>query len=91
MDLLGDFFGYVYTPSGVFAELTENEKFQDEAKQIRGCKFIQVCSVSQEEVAKLKESTGLDLGECETVVLAQILKTDLLLMDERKGRTEAKK
>ncbi|BCZ20025.1 DUF3368 domain-containing protein (plasmid) [Helicobacter sp. NHP19-012] len=91
LDLLGDFFGYVYIPSGVFAELTENERFQDEAKQIRDCKFIQVCSVPKEETAKLKKNTGLDLGECEAIVLAKTLKAELLLMDERKGRAEAQK
>ncbi|WP_104637909.1 DUF3368 domain-containing protein [Helicobacter bizzozeronii] len=91
LDLLGDFFGCVYIPLGVFTELTENEKFQDEAKQIRDCEFIQVCSVPKEEATKLKENTGLDIGECEAIILTQTLKADLLLVDERKGRAEAKK
>ncbi len=48
LGLLGDLFENVAISSGVFIELTSNEKFQDEATQIRECGFIHVCHVPDE-------------------------------------------
>ncbi|WP_233708261.1 hypothetical protein [Helicobacter bizzozeronii] len=90
LGLLGDLFENVAISSGVFIELTSNEKFQDEATQIRECGFIHVCHVPDEGEAMRLQNMGLDLGESESIVLAQTTETKLLLMDEKRGRKKAK-
>lgn len=46
--------------------------------------------MDHEQVALIQEQTGLDLGESEAIAYAQNSNTDVLLMDELKGRLVAK-
>ena len=90
LNLLEKLFGIVQIPQGVFAELTENPKFQDEAKAVRECGFMQVVSeIDERYVSLLRRSAGLDLGESEAIYLSDTGKADLLLMDEARGREVA--
>lgn len=40
LNLLKDLFQEVLIPEAVFRELTDNPKFQEEARQIRDCAFV---------------------------------------------------
>ena len=91
LDLLEKLFGSVKIPVSVYQELTTNQKFKQEAKLIESRNFIDVVEVMDtKSVSILQRATGLDRGESEAIILAEEIKADLLLMDERKGRLIAK-
>lgn len=91
LGLLEPLFQEVLIPVSVYAELTTNPNFEDEAGQIKDCPFIKVVTVKEHKaVDVLQRSAGLDLGESEAIVYADDIKADVLLMDEAKGRQVAK-
>jgi len=88
LDLLQKLFGEVLIPNVVYAELTSNTRFADEAEAVIRASFMKSVSVSNpESVRILKMATRLDQGESKAIVLTDELKADILLMDEAKGRT----
>ena len=89
LDLLEKLFGTVYIPQGVFAELTENAAYQEEAEKIRTSPFIQIKAANQQSVSLFRRTTGLDLGESEAIVLTDELHADLTLLDEKQARSVA--
>lgn len=90
LNLLEKMFGTVQIPKGVFAELTDNPKYESEAEIIRNSAFIEVVEeIDENYVSLLRRSTGLDLGESEAIYLSDNKKADLLLMDEVRGREVA--
>ena len=90
LDLLKTLFEIVQIPKSVFAELTENIKYRDEAEIIKNSIFIHVIDdIDENYVSLLRRSAGLDLGESEAIYLADSKKADLLLMDEARGREVA--
>lgn len=92
LELLRQFFGVVYIPEAVYRELTDNEAFSEEVRMVQGCEFLYVQKVDNgKSVAILQNFTGLDAGESEAIILADEMNSDLLLMDEHKGRQVAKK
>ena len=91
LELLNKMYGSVLIPSAVYSELTDNPLYENEAEIIRDCDFLDVREISDKARVKvLQNSTGLDLGETEAIVLAETTKADLLLMDEVMGRMVAK-
>jgi hypothetical protein len=90
LNLLEKLFGEVRIPKGVFAELTENPRFQKEAEIVKESSFIKVIEkIDENYVSLLRRSTGLDLGESEAIYLSDNDNVDLLLMDEVRGREVA--
>lgn len=91
LELLNKMYGSVLIPSAVYSELTDNPLYEEEAEIIRNCDFLEVREISDKSrVQMLQNSTGLDLGETEAIVLAESINADLLLMDEVMGRMIAK-
>ena len=91
LDLLKKMYGSVLIPSAVYNELTDNPHYEQEAKIIKDYDFLEVKEITNKErIRTLQNSTGLDLGETEALVLAEITNADLLLMDEVMGRMIAK-
>jgi len=92
LDILKHLYGKVLIPNAVYIELTGNEKFVAEASQVMDSDFLEVEEVDNEvAVTILQEVSGLDAGESEAIVMANSRKADLLVMDEHKGRSVAKK
>lgn len=92
LELLRQLFGVVYIPEAVYRELTDNEAFPEEVRMVQECEFLYMQKVDNgKSVAILQNFTGLDAGESEAIILADEMNSDVLLMDERKGRQVAKK
>ena len=53
LDVLQWMFGVILIPKAVFEELTFNESFPEEAKQIRQCTFIRQVSVNEQKSVAL--------------------------------------
>ena len=91
LDLLKKMYGSVLIPSAVYKELTDNPLYEQEAQIIKNCDFLEIKEITNKaRVQTLLNSTGLDLGETEAIVLAETTNADLLLMDEVMGRMIAK-
>ena len=92
LEILNKLFGDVFVPNAVFHELTDNERFTEEAALIRHSNFIKIVNVNNEEaVSLLQKIAGLDRGESEAIIYAEENRADLLLMDEAAGRNAARK
>lgn len=91
LQILNELFGEIIIPEAVHKELTSNERFLEEARQINNSDFIRVISVEdRKSVSLLQRAAGLDLGESEAIIYAENNKADLLLVDEASGRRVAK-
>ena len=85
LDLLEKLFGEVLIPQKVYEELSE---YENQKEQLDSCDWILVKTVlDHKAAAELREV--IDSGEAEVIVLAQELKADFLIIDERKGRKVA--
>jgi uncharacterized protein len=86
--LLAELFGEIIIPAEVFEELSQGS--HPAAKMIQSLNWIAVCNVENpEKIAVLQQSTGLHLGECSAIILAQQLSADRLLLDEQDARKVA--
>ena len=92
LHLLKEMISIVYIPNALYKELIENKNYSKEAELIKDCDFIKVIKIENEKSASiLMNFTGLDAGESEAIILADEQQSDVLLMDEHKGRQVAKK
>ena len=92
LDLLEKLFEEVLIPEAVYRELTTNALFENEAKIVKTSSFLKPSSVQNRKSLQLLQAvSGLDDGESEAIILADELKSDVLIMDERKGRKVAEK
>ena len=90
LDLLEELFGEVLIPDAVFRELTTNVTFKEEADIVKSSEFIKVSSIqNRKSLEILQAASGLDAGESEAIILADELKSDVLIIDERRGRKVA--
>ena len=71
LDLLRELYGEIRIPEAVYAELTGNARYSQEAELIRSCSFVQVVAVGERKAVDiLRRASGLDLGESEAIVYA---------------------
>ena len=90
LDLLEELFGEVLIPDAVFRELTTNVTFKEEADIVKSSEFIKVSSIqNRKSLEILQAASGLDAGESEAIILADELKSDVLIIDEKRGRKVA--
>lgn len=85
-DLLWRLFQQVYISQAVFDEAVGAGREEGGAKrEVSSAEWIKTVSVRDRSAVDLLLDE-LDLGEAETIILAQELGADWVLMDERKGR-----
>ncbi len=92
IDLLPQLFGVIVIPEVVYQELLANGENHPVTQTVMAVSWLEVRSVSnQSQVMRLERDQRLDPGEANAIVLALELKATQLLIDERLGRTEAKR
>jgi predicted nucleic acid-binding protein len=90
LDLLEKLFTEVLIPDAVFDELTTKSSFTNEAAIVISCSFLKKTSVQNKKSLQiLQAASGLDDGESQAIILADELKSDVLIIDEKKGRKVA--
>ncbi len=89
LHLLQQLYNRIFIPTAVYQELTVDPPVPGTI-EVRTFQWLEVCSVSDRTlVEQLQNTAQLDPGESEAIALALEINADLLLIDERRGRTEA--
>ena len=88
LEILQILYGKVYVPEAVYQEIVVQGAGQPGASEVQTFEWIEVCKVANASMLTLLQ-LELDEGEAEAITLADELKADLLLLDERKGRVIA--
>ncbi len=91
LDLLRQLYTCVIIPTAVYNEMVKANKLVPGAIEVQTLPWIQSQAIMDfDRVTEILESQeNIDLGEAEAIVLTLELNADLLLMDERRGRTLA--
>ncbi len=87
--LLHELYGEVIVPSAVWEEVAIGGIGRIGATELRQSDWIHVTSLQDPSRADLL--FDLDRGEAEVIALAQELKADLVILDERLARRQAKR
>ena len=88
LDLLQAVFGRVIIPQQVYEELTTGN--HPAVLVVKSALWLEVRSINNNQlIEQLQLETNLDLGECSAIILAEELKADQLLIDEKAGRKVA--
>lgn len=89
-ELLHRFYGQVIVPEAVLGELTSGRTPQPVREWLsKPPSWLRVQAVPSSQLELV--TSDLDLGEREAIVLAHLLRADLLLIDEITGRAEARR
>jgi uncharacterized protein len=92
IDLLPQLFRTVVIPEMVYQELLANGENHPVTQTVTTADWLNIQSVSNPlQATILERDRRLDPGEANAIVLALELKATQLLIDERLGRTEAKR
>ncbi len=91
LDLLRQLYTTILIPVAVYDEMVAVDKLVPGANEVQTLSWIQRQPVADAQRVRNIQANedAIDLGEAEAIVLALELKADLLLMDERRGRTLA--
>lgn len=93
LDLLRKLYTTIVIPEAVYNEMVAVDKQVPGAVEVQTFGWIKRQAIANpQSVIDLQENQdGIDLGEAEAIILALEVKANLLLMDERRGRTLATK
>ena len=90
LELLLQLFGEVYIPQAVYDETVTFGREKGIAKQaVASADWIHVVEVKNRLAVDILLDE-MDLGEVETIILAEEINADWVLMDEKKGRRKLK-
>lgn len=84
LPLLRDLFGELHIPSAVRDEIMAGDGARPGANDIAAGEWVRVQQIRDKSEVHVLQ-TQLDDGEAEAIVLAQTMRADLLLIDERAG------
>jgi len=88
LTILREVHGLVVIPTEVWEEVTAGA--HPAIDQVRAAAWIRTRNVADgRSLSRLRDETGLGLGECAAVVLALEMGADLLLIDDRAARKAA--
>lgn len=87
---LKEIFHKIIIPKAVYHELIPLKGYRLDLTEIENGDWVQI-EIAEKGVLYTELLQKLDLGETEAIVLAQQVKADYLIMDEKKGRLEAAK
>jgi len=90
LNLLHELYSQIVIPQAVYNEIVIHGEGQAGSEEIKSLDWIEVRQVVNNPMVRALEA-DLDIGEAEAIVLAVEMKADLLLIDERKGRTVAER
>lgn len=89
LHLLQELYGRILIPTAVYQELIVDPPVPGTV-EVQALQWLEVRTVSDRVmVEQLQNRAQLDLSESEAIALALEINADLLLIDERRGRTEA--
>ena len=90
LHLLPQLYHQVTIPDAVYRELADIDPPVPGTLEVQSASWLEVRKVvNREVVERLQSEVRLDPGESEAIALALELGADLLLIDERRGRTQA--
>lgn len=88
LELLQKLYSKVIIPQSVYNEMTAIDRTVPGTFEVQTLEWIETWPVSN--VSRVEElQSALDPGEAEAIILAMELNAELLIMDERPGRTVA--
>lgn len=90
LDLLQQLYTNIIIPIAVYKEIINSGETEPATLAIQNLDWIKTQSVTNKSLLQ-ELQTILDLGEAEAITLAVELNADRLIIDERRGRNEAKK
>ena len=89
LHLVHELYMTIYIPEAVYNELTAHGDDVPGAKEVKTYPWIKTKQVQNLERVRTLSNT-IDPGESEAIALAQEIKADLLIIDEKIGRMHAK-
>jgi predicted nucleic acid-binding protein len=89
LDLLQQLYSTILIPQAVYEELTGAGISVPGSLEVQTLNWLEVHQITNLALVTTLLNKQLDRGECEAITLAIELSADLLLIDERRGRTEA--
>ena len=91
LDLLHQLYTTIIIPVAVYQEMVAVDRLVPGAVEVQTLSWIQTQAVAnaQRVIDVQTSEDNIDLGEAEAIILAMELKANLLLMDERRGRSLA--
>ncbi len=90
LDLLRKVYGAICIPEEVYIEVVVEGTGKPGAAEVKAAEWIYCQSVSDKsQIRVLQGQRSLHLGECATIVLAQEIDADQVILDDNAARREA--
>ena len=90
LDLLREVYGTILIPDEVYIEVVVDGMGKPGAAEVKAAEWIHCQSVADKDrVSTLQSQHSLHLGECATIVLAEEVKAEQVILDDNAARREA--
>ena len=90
LDLLRDVYGTILIPEEVYVEVVIDGIGKPGAAEVKAAEWISRQSVTDmNQIRTLQNQYSLHLGECATIILAQEINAEQVILDDNAARREA--